>query len=643
MSLVQMLTDFHFLRPGWLLALLPLALLLWALRSTQLHGRGWQQAIAPELLQHLLETRPTTKSSRWWLTLLAIGWLLASLAMAGPAWKKLPQPVQQQQDALILVLDLSVSMYAQDVKPSRITQARRKLLDILKQRREGLTGMIVYSGDAHVVAPLTDDAATVASLVPALEPGIMPSYGSNLSAAMARVLSMMEDSGVSKARVLIISDEILPEQARRSLDLLSGKAVELAVLGIGSEAGAPIPTAKGAYLKDNNGAIVVAQRNRQAMQQFAADAGGRYRDAQLDDSDFEYLLAENSLLSAGAGQDRRQLQREFDTWQDEGFWLVLPLLPLALLAFRRGWLFMLLFLCFSLPAERSMALDWQHLWQTPDQQGASAFQAKDYSGAAQQFSDPAWQGAAHYRAGDYAQAAEAFRQVEGAEGRYNLGNALAKGGNIDAAIAAYQEALEIDPNHSDARTNKERLEALKKQQQQQEQKQQQQQDQNSDQQDKQDSQQQDSQSSGDQSGNDAQNQQQGGDNDQQKDTDGQNSTDRQQQAGNSEQNPAQKPQSKTDAEQQADAGNEQRQEEKQQAASASEQQQADEQQNDIQQGDARQTEQPLSSEEQQAIEQWLRRIPDDPGGLLRRKFEYQYRENQQRGGSPVPPDQEQIW
>ena len=177
----------HWMRPEWLWSLVPaalLVLLLWRLR-----GRlgNWNQVIAPELLPFLVSPEAGSRGPNL-LPFILLGWVLAALAAAGPSWEKLPQPVHQKQDALVLVLDLSYSMKSGDLAPSRLDRTRQKLLDLLATRKEGQTGLIAYAGDSHIVTPLTDDTPTIANLLPALAPEMMPVPGSNPAAAVAQAV-----------------------------------------------------------------------------------------------------------------------------------------------------------------------------------------------------------------------------------------------------------------------------------------------------------------------------------------------------------------------------------------------------------------------------------------------------------------------
>ncbi len=355
------LLDFHFLRPLWLLAILPCALLLWALWHYYRPRGNWQQVIDSDLLPSLTSDS-ISQSSRAPLVLAAIAWFTTIVALAGPSWQQLPQPSYQKQDALIILLDLSPSMYATDIQPSRLVQAQREIRDILKLRREGLTALIAYAGDAHVVTPLTDDTETIELLLPALEPAIMPSIGNQPLAALELAAELVANSPSQSARVLFVSDEI-PAADFKSLQKLAAKhQLELSILGIGSESGAPIPLTQGGFLKNSRGEVVVAGLNGDEMAAWAHSIGARYQLSTYSDRDIDALLRpslNDAALDANASLDATQ---QFDTWLDAGPWLLLAVLPLALLGFRRGWLLGLMASALMLPAEDSYALSWSDLW-----------------------------------------------------------------------------------------------------------------------------------------------------------------------------------------------------------------------------------------------------------------------------------------
>ena len=339
------------------------------------------------------------------------------------------------------------------------------------------------------------------------------------------------------------------------------------------------------------------------------------------DTDIQRLLVQSApgMADVVASNDHST-----DIWQSHGSLLVLLLLPLAALAFRRGWVMMLLVTVsatLSTP-QPAMAVGWDDLWLRPDQQALRALQAGDPEQAAQLADDPALRGTAAYQAEDYEQALDAFAGSTGTDADYNQGNALAQLQRYEEAIAAYDRALTSEPDMADAVHNRAEVEKLLQQQQQQEQKEKQQQGEQQGEQDE---------SQGDQADGE---QQQGdqADGEQQQD----DQADGEQQQGEQGADEQEAGQEGEQTEQQAEGSESNKESEGEQQA---EQQRADTAgEKGDQQAEAAEAN-PLDSEEKQAAEQWLRRIPDDPGGLLRRKFLYQYRQQSQ---GTVAAD-EQAW
>lgn len=560
----------HFLRPEWFWALVPGIALYLLLRTRQATGSNWERSIDPELLPYLLSGPGSGRRSGNPLHLLLIAWILATIALAGPVWKKLPQPVHEREDALVIIFDLTGSMYAEDVAPNRLVRARRKLQDLLDRRNEGVTGLIVFAGDAHTVTPLTDDAQTIAEMIPAISPEIMPAPGSELAPALELAVQLFQDAGSATGRILILTDEIRDIAASQQIARQHRLSYPVSVLAVGTTEGAPIPTPNGGFVKDRSGTLVIPGVDMNRLADFAANAGGRFSRMTLTDEDLDYLLAQTAT---GIEDEFRALERDFDVWFEEGPWLVLLLLPLAALAFRRGWVFSVA-LAFMLPSPQAEASWWEDLWLTPDQQGVRALERGDVEEAAALFEDPAWQATARYRGGAYEEAASGFARIETSDGHYNRGNALARQQQFAEAIEAYDRALDLNPDNEDAAFNKALIEDLLNQQQQ------------------------------------SQQEQQDEDSEQQQREQGQDQQDQNQQ-GEEEQDAS------ADEEQEQQQANQQQQDAQQQDDSMSEEERARR---------LAQEDEPLDEEEQQALEQWLRRVPDDPGGLLRRKFQLQHEE-----------------
>lgn len=587
-----MIEQLHLLRPHFLWLLLPATLVVWSAWHWLAHESGWQKVIDQRLIAHLLDQAPAT-SAKWPVSVLAAALLLAVIALAGPAWERLPQPVQQSEDALLIALDLSLSMRATDIKPARITRARHKIKDILQRRKEGLTALVVYAGDAHTVVPFTDDAATIAALLPALAPEIMPKLGSRPDLAVDLGQQLLRDAGLQQARLLLVSDGIARRDIARISDALDDR-FKLCILAIGTLQGGPIPLSQGGFLQDESNAIVIPQLSRENFQQLSQRSGGRYNELTIGPQDIDKLLAPD----IASYSQMREVDREFDVWRDAGAGLVVLLLPVALLAFRRGWLLSVALLVLVQVPQSAQALDWADLWSTRDQRASDALAAGDAARAAELFTNPEWKASAKYRSGDYAAAADLFA----ASNKYNQANALAKAGRLEEAIAAYAEALEQQPDNEDAAFNKKLVEELLNQQQQR-------QDQGGQ------SNKQPREQPQDDGAQQSQNQQQQDSGGQQMPDNGSPQAgtppDQQQQERQSEQQQARHDEGATQPEDGADERKQQPQDAQPAAAQAK-------------------TEQASESEQQQALQQWLRKVPDDPGGLLRNKFRYQYEQNRRR-------------
>ena len=557
----------HFIRPGWLL-LLPLVVLLpWAWRRMQRAAGDWARVCDPHLLRWLSVEQSAGRGRRGfgaWMAGLALA--LAILALSGPSWQKLPDASYSARDARVVAVDLSHSMLAEDLKPNRLTRARYRLADLLSATEEGQVGMVAFAGDAYVVSPLTNDMNTIANLLPALRPDIMPVSGSRADRALELAASLLERSGMARGEILLVTDSADAAVRARARELRDDGIIT-SVLAVGTTKGAPIPSG-GGFVSDRAGNVVIARLERPGLQDLARAGGGAYTELGPSSSEATPWGAVD-----GAGFELRD-DALGERWKDAGPWLLLLLIPLALAGFRRGLFFLLPVVLANgllLPGE-ARASTWDDLWLRKDQQAWRALEADRPQEAASLARAPELAGEAWYRSGEYANAAEAWRGLDGADAQYNLGNALAQQGDFDGAIAAYDRALAHDPDMLDAIYNRNLVEKLKQQQEQQQQEQ------------------------GDP---------------------GENDSSEEQQQGEDEQ------------ESQESEQDEGQQSESDDAAEESEENQANAQQ---QEQEAQWTE-----EDAQAMEQWLRRIPDDPGGLLRRKFRYQH---QQRG---APEDERETW
>ncbi|HUD42087.1 MAG TPA: VWA domain-containing protein [Dokdonella sp.] len=636
------LADFHFLRPLWLLALLALPLFAWRVRHARAEAGAWRRVVDPQLLPHLIE-RGDEAAGRGGARLAAAAWILSCLALAGPAWERESIPLYRNESARVIVLELAASMLAQDVKPSRLERARHKIGDILDRSRDQQTALIGYAGDAFVAAPLTDDVNTVRNLVQALDPTVMPVAGNATGRAIARATDLIRQAGAGRGEIIVIADSASAD-ADSAAHAALAQGMHVSVLAVGTAAGAPVALPDGGFLKGAGGDIVVPKLEEDRLRALAAAGGGRYVALSADASDLQRLLDDTHAVR-GAAPDADDAARS-TRFRDRGPWLLLLVLPFALAGFRRGWL-MALALCVGLPAPQAEAASLADLWRRPDQQAAAALARGDAQAALDRAHSPEWRGSAAFRAGDYQGAAEAWQQASGPDAAYNEGNALAKLGQYEAAIAAYDRALAQAPEMADAKANREAIEAWLKQQA----------EQSPPPQDGQQGQ------KGQQGGQDGTSGQSAGESASQDGGERSQQGDDAQQDGSNEASSAQDGQDggqHSDAARDGRAG-EQRAEDPSTLASAAQDpgqragqkealskaidealergpdEQADAARPDssAQQGEPRSLspQEAADQEQQQAMKQWMERVPDDPGGLLRRKFLLEYQRRQQAGGN----------
>ena len=573
----------HLLRPWWLLALPVLAWLLWLLGHRETRSGRWQSLLPPAFHAVLLRGG-RGRRSRLPLIILALAWLLTTLALVGPSWQRIEQNDVKPADPLVVMLELTPQMLASDASPNRLAQARRKLLDLLQARGDAQTAIVVYAGSAHTLVPLSDDLGTSRNLLEALKPSIMPEPGKRADLAVAKALELLKGGAQGQGRLLLVTSSLDDGERSAIARLLGSRGERLRILGVGSSEGAPIVQEDGTFMKDEQGAILMPRLDVSGLRQFAASVKGQYRSISLDDRDLRSL----GLLDGPSQLRDNGHKTQLRSWADQGYWLLLPLLLLAACAGRRGWLLCLPLLLLGTP-QSGMAMSFDDLWLRADQQGQRLLEAGRPKEAAERFEDPHWRGTALYEAGDYAAAAEQFAKDDSAPSLYNRGNALARSNELEAAIDAYERALEIDPQLQQAAKNKALVEELLRQRQQQEQEQPDagDEEQSADQADEQQPPGQSSASSDDE-------QQQG---------QGQPPTSENQPPAKQEQAPSQ-------------AGEPDEKAEPAQTSPPD--------------GEAQDADAPLDGERRQALEQWLRQIPDDPGELLRRKFWYEQQQRQEQ-------------
>ncbi|MBR78497.1 MAG: hypothetical protein CMP02_03255 [Woeseiaceae bacterium] len=589
-------TEFHFLRAGWIL-LIPIAILLIFIFKRRLLTIGnWEKLIDKRLLPYVMSRSQLSDNQyKWWLISLIS--VLSIIALAGPTWERIEQPSFRTDQSLVIALDLSRSMNAQDITPNRLTRAKLKILDILERRQGAQVALIVYSANAFTVTPLTSDTDTIIALINSIDTSIMPSRGSYPALAIDKGLQLLNQASVSNGEIILVTDGGITSDSFSSAQKLRDEGYRLSALGIGSMNGAPIPKETGGFITDSTGQITISRLEVDDLKDLVEIGGGSYTSITSNDQDIDTLLSE--VYSAVRESDDSVTT---DQWKEFGPWLLLIVVPFGSLLFRKGWVFLLLLTI--MPIDNSVyALDWNDLWKTRDQQAKEAMESGDYDKAIELFEDSEWLSAAHYKAGNYRQSANGYNNNSNIDHLYNHANSLAKIGQFEEAIENYEKVIAEEPNAEDALYNLNLLKDLLSENQSSEE--------NND-----DGQSSEEASTGEQS------QQQNGDESEQSDNEGNSKT------GDSDDESDANPNQKLSNEEDIEAI----EKELERAAEENSNQEPQQEDNNESGLEGR-----MAQEQQQAMEQWLRRIPDDPGGLLRRKFRYQY----QRQG--IDQDGNQIW
>lgn len=628
--------SLHFIRPEWLWALLPLAGLLLLLWRNQDANTAWSRYIAPHLANMLMDSGK--QGSRASLLMVSLIWFIGVFALSGPAVTKETLPVFASTQGRVIVMDMSLSMYATDLAPNRLSQAKFKAIDLLKELKEGETGLIAYAGDAFTISPLTRDSATLQNLLPTLTPDIMPVLGSDAASGLTQAVTLLKNGGHLNGDIILITDGINSNQLNDAKKALAGENYRLAIMGFGTQQGAAIRLPSGQLLRDNADQVVVAKTDYDILRKLANEYHGVVTRNSVDDSDVKrishWLSKELSAKNAAKITDQQG-----ETWLDLGPYLSLLLLPLLLLSFRKGFSIAALFLVFNIFPKPAEAALWEDLWKTQNQQAQQAYQEKEYKRAAEQFNHPQWHASADYKAGDYQQALEGFEQDSSANGLYNQGNSLMQLNKPKEAQKRYQQAIDKDPDFADAKHN---LDLAKQLDQQQKQNQSGNGEDNKDNKDKnEDNQDQDKKDQQDKQG--KQDQQKNEDSNKQDDQGEQSEADKknQDQQNKPESQPEPQPDSQSEqeknkqAEQQPKPQSDEEKKAEQQDAKAAETEEQ-ENQNDPQSEQQSTQAKPidpsvLPEDLPPEMQRVLNAIQDDPQLLLRNKMQLEYQKRRQKG------------
>lgn len=448
--------DAFFLRPYWLLALIPLiGLIALSARRMQASSRSaWHKVVDPQLLKRLTVKPGSDEQSRWRVAALSTGLLAVVVALAGPTWEKNELPVFKPRVPTVLALSLSQSMNATDLSPDRLTRAGHKLRDILADGKGGDFGFIIYADRPFVAAPLTSDTRVITQMLPELSTSLMPVLGNHLYLAIDKAKDLLEQTGAHKGHVVVIADDAGADPAKslESARVARQAGYRVSVLGVGTNEGAALQTASGAPIKSRSGEPALTRLAETELRDVAAAGGGVFVTLSPGSEDVDALS--HTFGEVASTMQQADSQFHADAWKDMGYWLLIIPVLLAPLAFRKNVLMGLLPFGLCVPMQDASAATWDDLWKTSDQQGAENYRNGQFAAAADSFENPSWKASALYKGGQYGRAAALYASAETPDDYYNLGNAFAKAGEFEKAIESYDEALQLSPADADIRFNR---------------------------------------------------------------------------------------------------------------------------------------------------------------------------------------------
>ncbi|MGB0941974.1 MAG: VWA domain-containing protein [Marinomonas sp.] len=573
----------YFSNPNYLILIAFVIFLYIVKKENKVEQNQLSSFIDAKLLRHLVSDKSGKRLPSW------VGIVLVSLlivGIAGISWEKKVEKKYITPMQTILILDQSLSMYATDIKPNRLTRVKQKVQDLLVSIKEGNIALTAYAGDAFVISPFSQDKSTLKHFLLALDPLIMPLYGSDIQQAFSTSLALISDPA-QYTNIILFTDDVNESDFANIKQQLSAYNVKLNIIGVGSNEGANILLPDGNTLRTSAGQVI-AKLPVKELNQLARELGANYYSSDLLPSDIEAILS-----TPISNQDKAvEAKSQSVDWVDKGHWFALPFLIWLLYQFRTGVMLALFvaILPFS-PKADAIGLDW---FYTQDQKAQKLVDQGDWESAQALFENPKWQAASQYALGNYDAAAEQLNllneQQNSASLEYNKGNSLALAGNLDDAIASYKNALKIKPEFTEAQQNLDYLEELKQNQE----------------------------------------KQQNENNQQSKDKEQESQDQDQDSQSNSQSDPSKEKDEQNKQEEEQQPENSPDQDNKDTATQEQQEQTPPKQEDD-----------PLTSEEQVALNQWMRQIQDDPGGLLKRKLWYLHQEKRaenryrQQDGLPI--------
>ncbi len=447
-------SDFHFLRPQFLWGFVAVAMLFIIGMLSITEQVRWKKHIASHLRPFVI-SKGSGHIKIFMQLMLVLGLSMGVLALAGPTWKKVEAPGQVLETPMVILLDLSQSMMADDIQPSRLERAKFKITDLLDTKPGARVALIGFAGTAHTIVPLTRDYKIIKSHVESLSPKVMPYKGSDLKKAMALADSAMSTT-TAPGTVVVFSDDFDESIFDWIKDYASDSKNNIDIMPMNTPSGANVPSYSGRGSLKYKGETVHSSLNSAVISKLNSLENINVHQLTLDKSDVK-AIAKKISMNLKFTESPKEKE---DDWRDAGSLFVIPVAVILLMWFRKGWVVFSVVLMFSLSSCNQEIQGFSDLWFTKDYQGQRLSYKGDFSAAAAAYQDPLYKGVAYFKAGDYDDAIKAFSKDTSAMGAYNLGLAYFKNGDYAAAEMAFGMAVQLDPAMEAAQQNQQEMQHL---------------------------------------------------------------------------------------------------------------------------------------------------------------------------------------
>jgi Ca-activated chloride channel family protein len=434
--------EFHFLRPDFMWVAIPVSVVILLGIVLYPSPNSWKNHVAKHLQPYVIQKGTAWKSRVIQLSVLVM-FALGFIGFLGPSWDEIKTPVKKIESQLIIALDLSQSMLAKDISPTRLERAKFKIHDLLMAHPRAETTLLVFAGSTHTAIPFTTDYKIIKDQLDGLKPSMMPIKGTEFGVLFNKIDTLFNDNK-AEGKVLLITDDLADISVEEVSVFLQQNNVSLYIYPFATQSGAAVPSFK------ENSALNLEKRNR-----LASLENVNFLEMTLDDSDVRDLA--KVISDELVFEDEQDAEEE--NWKDNGYWLLFPLALLFLFSFRKGWSLNLIVVavvfssCSDQDNESYSDFNFSDLWYTQEYQAQKEYDAKNYLEAANMFKDPMRKGVAYFKAGDFLSAQTAFAKDTTVSGMYNLGLTYAKLGKLTESQAIFENIVERDPSNENANSN----------------------------------------------------------------------------------------------------------------------------------------------------------------------------------------------